>query len=314
MLGWDGVRAQKTDEVWLGQTATTETDSRQIDQDEADDGVKLDLSSCNKSTAYFFVRIKNPGETQGTAYLNLYTDWNKDGKWDARDECAEEWAVRNFAVDLDKQKVEIAVYSLEFTAGKNVEKIWYRGVVTLNQQMSEASSGDFQSGEVEDYGPKLSGDEKYYGFYCVPDPLKIKHGGEGTFKILPDFFSEPISDIAFGQSFQQLNFIRKATLQKNVVRYESSYKDVDPPGRSDVHYVDLKVGFGGGVSQNKSCTVIVEHGELTTKTPSGKSSPKPSGAPAIKTESGGLTKTEDKPSPPPSDSHIQEGAPGLMEY
>ena len=312
LLARNGARTKKTGDVWLGQAVTAEKDSKQVNVDEADDGVKLDATSCKQSTAYFFVRIKNPGKIAGTAYLNLYADWNKDGKWGGSDECAAEWAVQNFAVDLGKQTNEIAVYVPQFTAGKNVDEIWYRGAVTLNQQMSAASTGDFQSGEVEDWGPKLPGDEKYYGFYCSPDPLKIKHGEEGEFKILPDLFSEPISGIAFGQNFQQLNFIRKVTLQNNVVTYESSYKDVDLPERSDIHFVDLKVSFVGGVTQDKSCTVIVEHDEITIKTPSSKSSPKPSSAPIIKTESGGSTKTESPGSQ--SETHPTQEGPGVMTY
>lgn len=316
LLESNGARTQKTDEVWLGQSVNTETDSKQVNKDEVDDGVKLDLSSCSKSTAYFYVRVKNPGATQGTAYINLYADWNKDGKWGGSDQCATEWAVRNFPIDLGKQTVEIAVYAPEFTAGKNVEEIWYRGAVTVDEQMAETATGDYQSGEVEDYGPKLPGEEKYYNFYCNPDPLKIRHGEKGEFKILPDLFSEPINSVSFGQNFQQLNFVRKATLSDNVVTYESSEKDVDLPKRNDVHFVDLKVGFAEGASVEKSCTVIVEHDQSTIKTPSGKSQPKPSGSPTIKTESGGSTKTEEQsPHPTPaSEPQIQEGAPGLMKY
>ena len=311
-LSSNGARTKKTDEVWLGQTVTIEKDSKQVNIDEADDGVKFDATSCKQSTAYFFVRIKNPGKMVGIAYLNLYADWNKDNKWSGSDECAPEWAVQNFPIDLGKQTNEIAVYVPQFTAGKNIDAIWYRGAVTLAQQMNDAATGEFASGEVEDYGPKLPGDEKYYNFYCIPDPLKIKHGEKGEFKVLPDLFSEPIKEIGFGQNFQQLNFIRKVTLQNNIVTYESSYKDVDLPERSDVHFVDLKVSFTGGVTQDKSCTVIVKHDEITIKTPSGESSPKPSSAPTIKTESGGSTKTEPTESQP--ENHPVQEAPGVVTY
>ncbi|MDP3988235.1 MAG: hypothetical protein Q8P80_03770 [Candidatus Levybacteria bacterium] len=306
LLASNGVRVKKTDEVFLGQAVNVEEDSKQVNLDEGDDGVKLNLNSCKQSTAYFFVRIKNPGRMTGIAYLNLYADWNNDGKWSGSDECAPEWVVRNFPIDLAKQANEIAVYAPQFIAGKNIDAIWYRGAVTLNQKMNEAATGEFASGEFEDYGPKLPGDEKYYNFYCMPDPLKIKHGDEGEFKILPDLFSEPISEIGFGQNFQQLNFIRKVTLQKNIVKYESSYKDVDPPKRSDVHFVDLKVSFAGGVTQDKSCTVIVEHDELTIETPSRKSTPVP--------QSGGSIKTESPTSAPiQEETHPIQEAPGFMK-
>jgi hypothetical protein len=311
LLSSNGARVKKTDDVWLGQAVTIEKDSKQVNLDEADDGVKLNANPCKQSTAYFFVRIKNPSKMTGIAYLNLYADWNKDGRWSGSDECAPEWVVQDFPIDLAKQTNEIAVYAPQFTAGKKVEEIWYRGAVTLDQRMNETATGEFASGEVEDYGPKLHGDEKYYNFYCMPDPLKIKHGEEGEFKILPDLFSEPISEIGFGQNFQLLNFIRKVTLQNNIVKYESSSKDVDPPERSDVHNVDLKVSFVGGVTQDKSCMVIVEHDELTIKTPSRKSSPVPSEIPQVKTESGGTTKIESPESPQTETHPIQEGAPAL---
>ena len=107
LLVSSGARAKKTDEVWLGQAATLEKDSKQVDGDEADDGVKLDTTSCKQSTAYFFVRLKDPGKTTGTAYLNLYADWNKDGRWNGSDECATEWAVQNSPIDLAKQIDEV---------------------------------------------------------------------------------------------------------------------------------------------------------------------------------------------------------------
>lgn len=314
LLAGSGARVRKTDDVWLGQTVTMEKDSKQVNLDEADDGVKLNANPCKQTTAYFFVRLKNPGKTAGVAYLNLYADWNKDGKWSGSDECATEWAVQNFAVDLGKQTEEIAVYKLQFTAGKNIDAIWYRGAVTLDQQMNETATGEFASGEVEDWGPGLPGGEKYYNSYCLPDPLIIKHGSKGEFKILPDLFSEPISEIGFGQNFQQLNFIRKVTLKNNVVTYESSIKDVDPPKRNAIHYVDLKVSFTGGATQDKSCTVIVEHDEPTIETPSRRSFPLPSKTPQVDTQSGGSTKTN-SPEPAQTEVHpIQEAAPGAVNF
>lgn len=317
LLASNGSRTKKTDEVWLGQEATMEKNSKQVNKDEADDGVKLNTNPCRQSTAYFFVRIKNPGKMKDAAYLNLYADWNNDKKWSGNDGCAKEWAVQNFPIDLSKQTDEIAVYKVQFTGGKNTEKIWYRGGVTLNEQMNETATGEFASGEVEDYGPK-SGDKRYYNFYCMPDPLVISHGSKGNVKILPDFFSEPIFDIQFGKNFKPKNFKRQATIQDKTFTFESSNLDVDGPKRSVPHFVDVRVRFGKDGKEavlEKSCTVIVEHDELTIKTPSRKSSPIPSEIPQIKTESGGATKTESQEETPQTqtESHpIQEGIPALQ--
>src|SRR3989344_7745499 len=43
LLASNGSRVKKTDDVWLGQAITVETDSKQVNADEADDGVKLNM-------------------------------------------------------------------------------------------------------------------------------------------------------------------------------------------------------------------------------------------------------------------------------
>jgi len=315
LLAKNGARVRKTDDVWLGQAVTVEKDSKQVNVDEADDGVKLNTNSCKQSTAYFFVRIKNPGKMSGTSYLNLYADWNKDGRWSGSDECAPEWAVENFAVDLGKQTEEIAVYKVQFSAGKNIDAIWYRGAVTLEARMDETATGEFASGEVEDWGPKSPDDERYYNFYCVPDPLVISHGSKGDVKIVPDLFSEPIFDVGFGQNFKPNNPKRQVTISDNTFTYESFETDIDPPKRSAPHFVDVRVRFGADGKEavlEKSCTVIVEHDEETTEIPGRRTFPVPSQSPAVKTESGGSTKTETSESP---ESHpIQEEAPGVVKF
>lgn len=302
----NGARAKKTDDIWLGQSVTMENDSKQVNLDEADDGVKLSLNSCQTSKAFFFVHLKNPAKT-GTAYLNLYADWNKDGKWQGADECASEWAVRNFPIDLSKQNQEVAVYVPEFTAGKNTNDLWYRGIVSLNQQMNEGATGEFESGEVEDYdNPKEEGNDKYYGSYCDPDPLKIKHGDKGEVKILPVFFSEPINKVEFSQNFGPVNDKRQVSIQNNVITYTSLAKDVDPPKRSENHDVDFKVSFGAGAVEailGGRCVVTVEHDEITTETPA--ESDVHRRIPPASTET---------PTRPQTQPHTQEKSPGLMGY
>ena len=323
LLKSNGARAKKTDDVWLGQAVTTELDSKQVNSDEADDGVRGKAVSCQESTVYFFVQSKNPGKTSGTAYLNLYADWNKDGRWSGSDECASEWAVQNFPVDLEKQKDEIAVYTPTFTAGKKTDKIWFRGAVTLNQQMNETATGEFASGEIEDYGPKEPGDERYYNFYCDPDPLIIKHGSQGSVNIVPDWGSEPIFDAQFGKNYQPKNAKRKVAMGKdNIFTFESSDNDIDPPKRSVPHFVDIRVRFGAGGKEavlEKACRVIVEHDEAPIEIPGRRSFPVPSEVPKIETESGDSTVNEPAGSPhtesvvPTSAPPVQEGAPGFMK-
>lgn len=315
LLSTNGARTKKTNEVWLGQDVTVEKDSKQVNADEGDDGIRGTSVSCKQSTTYFFVRIKNPGQMTGTVYLNLYADWNKDGKWAGSDECAPEWAVQNFPIDLSKQTEELAVYEVNFTAGKNTDKIWYRGAVTLREKMNETARGEFTSGEIEDYGPykPTLPDEKYYNFFCQPDPLIINHGSEGNVKVVPDFFSEPIFDVRFGQNYQAKNDKREVNLWPgNNFVFKSTNKDVDPPKRNTPHLVSLKVRFGVGGKEavlEKACRVVVKHDEVPLQIPGGKSAPIPTQVPQVKTESGGSTKTE---SPQKEDHPIQEGIPALQ--
>ncbi len=314
LLSTNGARTQKTDEVWLGQDVTVEKDSRQVNVDEADDGIRGTAVSCKQSTTFFFIRIKNPGQTTGDAYLNLYADWNRDGRWAGNDECAPEWAVQNIAIDLGKQTEEVAVYEVAFTAGKNTDKIWYRGAVTLGEKMNEAATGEFTSGEIEDYGPykPILPDEKYYNFFCQPDPLVIDHGSEGNVKVVPDLFSEPIFEIRFGQNYQAKNDKHEVNLWPgNNFVFKSTKKDVDPPKRSVPHFVSLKVRFGADGKEavlEKACRVVVKHDEDPIEIPGGKSAPIPTPVPQVKTESGGSTIE----SPQKEDHPIQEGIPALQ--
>lgn len=305
LLASNGARVIKTDEVWLGQEVTMEKDSKQVNADEADDGVRGTSTSCKPSTTYFFVGVKNPGQATGTAYLNLYADWNKDGRWAGGDECGQEWAVQNFPIDLAKQTEQLAVYEVQFTAGKNTKDIWYRGSVTLDEKMNETATGEFKSGEIEDFGPHqpLLPDEKYYNFFCQPDPLVINHGTQRNVEVVADFGSEPIFDVEFGQNFKRENNKREVSLWPgNIFSFQSSKKDIDLPKRNVAHFVPLRVRFGADGKEaviKKPCRVIVKHDEIA-KPPEKRPLPVPS-------HGEGQTKTE-SPQPLQPETHpIQEG-------
>ena len=309
LLASNGARVKKTDQVWLGQAVTVENDSKQVDKDEADDGVKVNVTSCSQSTAYFFVQVKNPGEASGNAYLNLYADWNKDGRWSGSDECASEWAVANFAVDLTKQIDKIAVYQIQFTAGKNIDEIWYRGAVTQDAQMGESATGEFESGEVEDWGPSET--QKEYWLYCDPYPLVLNHGDEKTATIKADPFSQKIKSVALSILVAPENDVRKISQNGNSFTYKS--KKVDGPKRDEPDFVAYSAEFADGEMWWDWCPVTVRHDEPTIETPSRRTFPVPSGSPTVKTESGGSTKTESTESQP--ENHpIQEEAPGIVNY
>ncbi len=307
LLSSNGARVKKTDDVWLGQTVTYEKDSKQVDSDEADDGVKINANSCKQSTAYFFVRIRNLGKISGTAYLNLYADWNKDGRWSGSDECAAEWAVQNFPIDLGKQTDEAAVYQTQFTAGKSIEEIWYRGTITLDQQMNESATGEFNSGEVEDWNP--SEIQKDYWLYCDPYPLVLNHGDEKTVTIKADPTSQKIKSVALSTLVAPDNDIRKITQNGNSFTYKS--KKVDGPKRDEPDAIPYSAEFTDGEKWWDFCPVTVRH-DQPIKIPSKRGLPVPSLIPKVETKSGGSTKT---PEPEQTESHpIQEEVPGVMKF
>ena len=247
---------------------------------------------------------------KGVAYLNLYADWNKDNRWSDSDKCAQEWVVRNFPIDLAKQTDEIAVYAPQFTAGENVEEIWYRGVVTFDQKMNESATGEFASGEIEDYGPSES--QKEYWLYCDPYPLVLNHGEEKTVTIKADPFSQKIKSVALSTLVAPDNAIRKITQKGNSFTYKS--KKVDGPKRDEPDFISYSAEFTDGEEWWDFCPVTVHHDEPTIETPGRRTFPIPSETPQIKTESGGSTKTESPQSSQTEDHPVQEGAPGVIKF
>lgn len=267
LLAADGARTLATDRVWLGDRVNREQNSKQVNADEHDDGVTLALSSCTKSTARFRVHVANPGVTKGTAYLNLFVDWNKDGVWSGRDRCAAEWAIQNHPINLGKQAKAIEVYAPTFTAGVPTRGLWYRAVVTVDQPMtSERGKGVFRSGEVEDYGPQLYTTERYAA-ECTPALLTVDHSGKGEFTIKEKPGSPAAFTVSFANSVTPATKSRKLSVLGKKVVYESKKKD--PPARFDPaqEIVDVRVRFGKKASILIQCIARVRHTAVKPNTP-----------------------------------------------
>ncbi|MDO8467142.1 MAG: Ig domain-containing protein [bacterium] len=172
LLGSDGARAIDADIVWLGDLRDKESNSKQTDADN-DDGVVAEFNSCAASESTFKVHLKKPSEITGVAYLNLWADWNRDGEWSGGDECAAEWAVVNYEIDLSKQVAEIQPYVVFFPAGKTTN-VWYRAVISYNEKLTRADGGgEFSAGEVEDYGPTLEKPKEDIPEKGNPPPYKV---------------------------------------------------------------------------------------------------------------------------------------------
>lgn len=266
-LASNGARTSTVDEVWLGQRVNTENDSNQVDADRFDDGVDLKLKSCAKSRAVFLVHVANPGEMTGTAYLNLFADWDESGEWSGADDCAAEWAVRNFPVDLSAQTQAMAVYVPSFTAGQNVKNIWFRAVVTKDQRLyDETGAGSFTSGEVEDYGPAVPGKGGSYGVKCQPDPLIIAHGDAGKITIVEKPGTTAFSGIDFPNSsdpngdgkYQDKN--KKVSIAgADTVKVTSKRKH---NATAEKVSVDVSVRYADGTRIIKTCNVIIMHSAM----------------------------------------------------
>ena len=259
----DGARVSVTSSVWLGNGVDKENDAKLINGDSYDDGVDADLKSCQTSKAKVLVSVKNPGKMEGTAYLNIFFDWNKDGAWSGADDCADEWAVRNFPIDLSAQDKAMEVYIPEFTAGKTVKDVWYRAILTKDERLTyenQNGQGSFQKGEVEDYGPVIKASKKF-GAVCKPDLLIIKHGKEGTFRIKKKPNSVALADAYLANSVWPKTAARKIWDTGLSFVYES--KQVDPPKRVVWETVPVKVKFAGKTATKiVNCQAAVVHGSL----------------------------------------------------
>lgn len=260
LLTSDGARTADVATIWLGDKVDKESDSKQVDVDAFDDGVAVTLSSCATSKASLLVHVTKPGTTSGTAYLNMFFDWDKNGKWGGTDSCgADEWAVRNVPVDLSAQTTAVAVYVPSFLAGKNVTNIWYRAAVTLDERMlSETGTGSYAKGEVEDYGPaRKPANAKKFGAYCKPNPLILFHGAAGKFEIKPKPGSVPITFVGLANNVTPNTKQRKLQVAGLTVRYTS--KKVDKPNRVVFETVPVRVRFGTTASIIVKCNAVVIH-------------------------------------------------------
>ena len=187
LLESDGARSRDTFYAWLGPDVNREPDSRQVNRDRFDDGVALLLGRCVRSTAYVEVTAA-PGAS-GVGYLNLFFDWNRNGRFGGSDGCAREWAVRNTRIDLGAQPGASRVYTLSFPAGHQTDRLWYRVILSAGERWSgPTGAGEIARGEVEDYftgsARRSARCQGILNGAPAPDPLPLAHGGTGIFELL----------------------------------------------------------------------------------------------------------------------------------
>ena len=178
LLANEGARASDTSYAFLGKAVTTEPDSRQVDRDNRDDGVfTMGFPRFSRADVSVLVTLPTAGlPDRGTAYLNLFYDWNRNGRWQGIDRrCrrpAPERAVQNRPIDLSAQAGREELYRVRFRTGRFVGPMWARAILTVDKLWEDPKGrGVFERGEVEDsLVAPLSGDE----FACLT--RTVEHG------------------------------------------------------------------------------------------------------------------------------------------
>lgn len=100
-----------------------------------------------------------------------------------------------------------------------------------------------------------------FGAKCVPNPLRIVHGGAGVFTIVPNLGSAPILSTGLDSGYPKLTPKRRITKLAN---HSFSFRSrvVDPPERVETYRVRVRVKFGTlsvVASIVKECVVKVRH-------------------------------------------------------
>ena len=286
LLDSDGARAFQTNYALLGKDATRELDSLQVDQDRRDDGVFVRLVPCQMSEAFVLVTLsatERPVRRRG--FLNLFFDWNRDGRWAGADgRCSgaapREWAVSNAPVKLSAQSAREQLYRVRFRAGSFVGPMWFRAVLSVDERVgNERGRGGFAWGEVEDslYGQEVDGAV----FDCFGDV--IKHGKSGFVDVF--MLGGPNDRILSAQLLvtpavtPERIIDREATVspdgQVASFKYTSRKPDVrQKPVVVDTVQILVRARVGGKLVQtNGSCDVIVQHASAPASAPPGSAPP-----------------------------------------
>ena len=190
----------------LGPRATSEPDARLPDRD-TDDGVGVErLQACGASRINVLVDARRLPAAQrgGTAILNVWADWNKDGDW-GDGGCGDEWAVPNQPIALaDLGPDGVGFFPITLTGGSQVDEFAMRVTLTLNEESAQPTgrggAQPYANGETEDYLVVRKGNSRFgvrkttrrafarrenaaaaqrrrtFNVWCEPNPAQIAHG------------------------------------------------------------------------------------------------------------------------------------------
>jgi len=90
-------------------------------------------------------------DRSGTVFLNVFVDWNRDGRFAGGDRCGREWAVENLPIPASDLKEGPTAFPLDLPAGEQTLEFWIRISVTLNEPaLGEKPIHPYKTGETED--------------------------------------------------------------------------------------------------------------------------------------------------------------------
>ncbi len=149
------------DSVWLGSSAGGEPDDGivappvAIEENGPLTPAPATLIPCSESHLYAVVSLpETPNRLRpgAVAYLNVFADWNRDGRFDGADDCAEEWAVNNYEIPISSITDRSIAFELPFPTGEQTLELWIRATITLDERLGgPVPRKPYRTGETEDY-------------------------------------------------------------------------------------------------------------------------------------------------------------------
>ncbi|RIK04536.1 MAG: hypothetical protein DCC49_13320 [Acidobacteria bacterium] len=114
-------------------------------------GVVDGLAPCSDNRVVIGVDTeKLPDSLVGqTAYVNLFFDWDRNGRYEGNDGCADEWAAKNVALKLDRK--ESIGFPVKIRAGRQTMDFWHRTVLSVDERLDSVRPPTaLKYGETED--------------------------------------------------------------------------------------------------------------------------------------------------------------------
>jgi hypothetical protein len=187
LLRNDGARAHPG-ALWLGAEETTGCDAELYSQAGVDGVVFERLQPCRVLKLKVIVHLASPAARTGYVYLNLWSDWKRDGSWGDTVLCHRrvipDHAVRDLPLLVRKGSL-ITNYQVDVLPGPGISPFWSRAILTATPLGLDQPTGDVGDGEVEDYMWPYSV-KQLIGVGCGMGALNVGTTGWAPFWVAPD--------------------------------------------------------------------------------------------------------------------------------